>query len=735
MNKKKSKVIIISNRLPVKIERRNNTLEIIPSEGGLATGLGSIYNEGNNLWIGWPGIVPKDENEKEYITSELRKRNLVPVFLSEEEVCRYYEGFSNEVLWPVFHYTPNYAVYNTDNWNTYKKVNERFAEISAAHMGEEDTVWVHDYQLMLLPQLIRRKSDHISIGYFQHIPFPPDELFRCIPWGNELLEGVLGADLIAFHTFNDTQHFLDACTHILNIPIRDNSLQIKGRSVFVEVYPMGIDFEKFNSLSKQEAVVARAEEIKEYFQQKKIILSIDRLDYSKGILPRIDAYESLLMHYPEMREKVVLYMLVVPSRDTVEQYKLLRDEIDRKVGNINAVYGTNDWTPIAYFYNSFPVEELTALYRASDICLITSIRDGMNLVCKEYIACKENTQGVLILSELAGAAKELIEALQINPNCTDQIRDAIFQAYHMPRQEKKERMKASIALVRKFNIHHWVNLFLTRLREIKIQQKKEFARRIGLETKGALSKLYKRAHKRLFFLDYDGTLVGFHNDADKASPTQEIYGLLDSLQADPTTQIVIISGRPHPTLEKWFGGKDYILVGEHGVWKKYPGEEWKSKSNLSVRWKPSIKRIMSKFTNRTAGSFIEEKEYSLAWHYRKAQSGLGQLRAQELVDTMRYLIPHQGLQLLHGDKVIEVKNSEVNKGKAATSIVHKLQPDFIFAIGDDATDEDLFLELPSDKVITVKVGSKKSVAKFYVESQEEVIKLLRTFLPMDKSSA
>ena len=732
MKKENSKVIIISNRLPVKIERKGDTLHILPSEGGLATGLGAIYNTDNNLWIGWPGIVPRNAQEKDFIIKELRKLNLVPVFLTEGQITGYYEGFSNEVLWPVFHYSATYAVYNTNNWNTYKTVNNHFAEVASKYIEDEDTVWIHDYQLMLLPKLIRHGNQNLSIGYFQHIPFSPDELFRGIPWASELLSGVLGADLIAFHTFNDTQHFLDACTHILNIPIRNNNLQIKGRSVYVEAYPMGIDFDKFNTLSKQESVIKRSEEIQEYYHKKKIILSIDRLDYSKGILQRLEAYESLLINHPEMKEKMVLYMLVVPSRDTVEQYRLLRDEIDRRVGNINSVYGTIDWRPIAYFYNSYPVEELIALYRASAICLVSSIRDGMNLVCKEYIACKEDTDGVLILSELAGAAKELVDAIQINPNSIDESREAIFRAYHMPAEEKQERMKANIALVQKFNIHHWVNLFFKRLKEIKVRQKKEFARKIGANTKEAIITFHRRSKKRLFFLDYDGTLVDFHPDADKATPTQEIYTLLDNIQKDPANQVVIISGRPYQTLEKWFGEKDYILVGEHGVWKKYLGEEWKSKSNLSIRWKTSIKRLMTKFADRTVGSHVEEKDYSLAWHYRKVQPGLGQLRAQELVDSLRYLIPHHGLQLLQGDKVIEVKNSEINKGKAATSIVHKLHPDFIFAIGDDATDEDMFLELPTENAITVKVGSKKSVAKFYIESQEEVIDLLSTFLPENK---
>ncbi|MCL7987961.1 bifunctional alpha,alpha-trehalose-phosphate synthase (UDP-forming)/trehalose-phosphatase [Sphingobacterium sp. lm-10] len=723
--KNNNKVIIVSNRLPVKIERKEDGLVISPSEGGLATGLGSIYNEGNNIWVGWPGIIPQDEAETAFITEELRRLNLVPVFLTEEEILGYYEGFSNEVLWPICHYSPSYAVYDTDNWNTYVQVNEKFGQIVREYIDSEDTVWIHDYQLMLLPNVLRRQYEKLSIGYFQHIPFPPDEVFRSIPWRNELLLGILGADLIAFHTFNDTQHFLDACTHILNIPIRNNYLQIRGRSAYVEVYPMGIDFDKFNTLSKEPAVKERALEIKSYFKQRKIILSIDRLDYSKGIIQRIVAFEELLKNHPELRDQVVLYMLVVPSRDKVKQYKRLRDEIDRRVGNINSVYGSTDWTPIAYFYNSYPVEELSSLYVAADVCLITSIRDGMNLVSKEYIASKEETSGVLVLSELAGASKELIDAVHVNPNSVDQISHALHFALHMSEEEKLNRMNANFALVKKFNIHHWVEIFFARMKEIKIQQRKEFARKIQPENNDAIAAKFQSTTKRIFFLDYDGTLIGFHNEADKATPTDEVYELLDTLQSDPNNTVVIISGRPHQTLDKWFGNRGYTLVGEHGVWKKLPGEAWRSKSNLSDRWKPSVKRIMNKIANRTAGSSVEEKEYSMAWHYRKVQSGLGRLRAQELMDSLRYLIPHHGLQLLYGDKVIEVKNSEVNKGKAASGIVEKLQPDFIFAMGDDATDEDMFHELPAETV-SVKVGSKKSAAKYYVDSQQDAIQLLHS---------
>lgn len=723
----KKRTIIISNRLPVRIERKDGKLNIIPSEGGLATGLGSIYKEDGNIWIGWPGFVPKNDKEKVQVIEQLKPLNLVPVFLTEEELEGYYEGFSNEVLWPIFHYHPSYAVYEPSYWEMYEKVNQKFADIFAEqNISDADEIWIHDYQLMLLPKLIRALNYRLSIGYFQHIPFPPDELFRSIPWRDELLKGLLGADLIAFHTYNDTQHFLNACTHILGIPIQNNCLRSGGRSVYVEVFPMGIDFEKFNNLSKSPEIKKRAKEIRTFYNNRKFILSIDRLDYSKGILERLRAFECFLKTYPEVRNEVVLYMLVVPSRDSVPKYKQLHDEINRMVGQINAVYGNNEWTPISYFYNSYDVKELSALYVAADICLVTSLRDGMNLVCKEFIASKEDQNGVLILSEMAGASKELIGPLLINPNSIEEICECLKKAIHMSPAEQRKRLDDSLEIVKKFNIRHWVRIFFKRLREIKSIQQREHARRINPDTLTNFLTRYRESKRNLFFLDYDGTLIGFNNNANEATPTNDLYEVLEELQSNPNNQIVIISGRPHETLSEWFEGKQYYLVAEHGAWSNYPDFKWHTRTHFSTRWKYPIKHIMTKFTNMTAGSVMEEKDYSLAWHYRKVQSGLGNLRAQELVDHLRYLLPQHGLQLLMGNKVIEVKNSELNKGKAAMEIVKDFRPEFIFAIGDDATDEDMFLELPSSS-ITVKVGSRKSAARYYIDSQEDVLKLIKQF--------
>jgi trehalose 6-phosphate synthase/phosphatase len=722
-----SKTIIVSNRLPVKISKTDNEYVLSSSEGGLATGLGSVYKQGDNKWIGWPGVEIPEQEDKDKIAGQLADMSLVPVFLDQEEINQYYEGFSNEVLWPVFHYyVSTYAVYKQSNWDYYNIVNHKFKDAILKIAEPGDIIWIHDYQLLLLPSLIRNELPDVSIGFFLHIPFPSNEMFRLIPWRYELLEGMLGADLIGFHTFDDVRHFLGAATRILPVSSSANIITNGERSVVVESFPMGIDVNKYASLPLQKEVTEQIGLIKETFKNTKIILSIDRLDYSKGILQRLQAFEQLLQQHPEYCEKVTMYMIVVPSRDTVPQYAHLRDEIDKRVGNINALYRNMDWTPIHYYYRSFPIETLSALYYSADVCLVTPIRDGMNLVSKEYVASRINDDGVLILSEMAGASKELIDALIVNPNNTNEVCNAIITALNMPLNEQKRRMQQMRQLITKFNITHWVKIFMERLKEVKQMQRSMQTRHVSFATEQSIIKRYLKTKKRIIFLDYDGTLVGFKSNIAQAYPDKELFAIIDKLSEDPANELVLISGRKHENLDEWFGDKNMYLIAEHGSWFKQQNTSWHKVSGLSDSWKSDIYPILETYVDRTPGSFIEEKTYSLVWHYRNSQKGLGELRANELMNNLKYLANDKGLQLLPGDKVLEVKNMEINKGRAAVMLVEKGNYDFIVAFGDDYTDEDIFKALP-DTSITIKVGSNVSAAKFYLRNPTEVRKLLTRF--------
>ena len=721
-----TKTIIISNRLPVKITERNGEYVLRPSEGGLATGLGSVYKNGNNIWIGWPGIEVPPERQQE-VRDKLAALNLVPVFLTAEEINLYYEGFSNEVLWPIFHYLATYANFEQVYWDFYKSVNEKFKEAVIDNITDGDTIWVHDYQLLMLPCLIRKERPNVTIGFFQHIPFPSYEIFRLIPWREELISGMLGADLLGFHTFDDVRHFLSAASRLSSGKLQENVVVYKDRQVVVEAFPMGIDYEKFERLTRHDKVARHSATFKKSQKNLKIILSIDRLDYSKGIIQRLQAMELLLQMHPHLLEKITLFMVVVPSRDTVPQYKELRDNIDQLVGNINSRFRSLTWTPIHYFYRSFSVEFLSALYSISDICLVTPMRDGMNLVSKEYVASRTNNDGVLVLSEMAGASKELNDALIVNPNNIGDIMRAVITAIDMPLAEQQARMSSMRRNVEKFNIHLWVKNFMDKLKEVKEMQESLLTKHAVQAVISEISKDYTAAKQRYIFLDYDGTLVGFHGDIDKAMPDQELYDILESLTNDPANRVVLISGRQHQTLQKWFGHTKLDMIAEHGAWQKHQGKEWRSMPLLTDKWKQEVKTVLGTYTDRTPGSFTEEKSYSLVWHYRKVEKGLGELRANEITNHLRMFIADKGLQMLEGNKVIEFKNIEVNKGKAAINWLYNEQPDVIIALGDDHTDEDIFKALPKE-AYTIKVGSNISAARYYLRDYREVRSLLTSLL-------
>ncbi len=717
------KTIIISNRLPVKVTGNNNEYNFQPSEGGLATGLSSVYKNGNSIWLGWPGFFFTDEHQKKEINKKLGALNLYPVYLSHEEINQYYEGFSNEIIWPVFHYMATYARYESSYWDYYYSVNKKFCDAFLKIYQPGDIVWIHDYHLLLLPKMIRMECPDATIGFFQHIPFPSFEIFRLLPWRSELLEGLLGADLVSFHTYDDARHFLAACNRILLLQPELNSITLNERKVEVESFPMGIDEKKFAALTNEIGVRKYIEGLQESFKDLRLILTIDRLDYTKGILQRLQAFDLLLEKFPQWREKVSLYMIVVPSRDAVPMYAALRNEIDKLVGNINGRYRTLPWTPINYFYRSYPVEMLSALYQFADVCLVTPMRDGMNLVCKEFVASRINNNGVLILSEMAGAAKELVDGIIVNPNNITEISYAMLHALDMPLAEQQRRMMQMRELVSKFNVHHWVQTFMQRLEDVKKTRRLQQSKYINFFTTQLLRNRYVRAKQRLILLDYDGTLVNFATDINAAAPDEELYEILSALIEDKKNKVVIISGRKHSDLQKWFGHLQMDLVAEHGVLQKKAGGQWHETLKLDSSWKSRLQSILQVYAERTPGSFVEEKEHSLAWHYRGAENDLGIQRANELMGNLRYLIADLPLIMLSGNKIVEIKSSETNKGKAALSYINNNKYNFVLIMGDDTTDEDMF-KAAKDVAFTVKVGEHISAAEYCFDTVKEARSLL-----------
>lgn len=722
------KTIIVSNRLPIKIEKdQSDQFEYKPSEGGLATGLGSIYKEGDNVWLGWPGLPVNKAEEREEVTQKLAEANMRPVFLTRTEIEEYYEGFSNETLWPNFHYFNQYAVYNDNFWNAYKKVNRKFAKELGEIMEEGDTIWIHDYQLLLLPEMIREQHPECSIGFFLHIPFPSYESFRLLPWRRELLMGMLGADFIGFHTYDDMRHFLSSVNRLASIGNTNGQMNVGNRLVQADALPMGIDYERYAESAAHPDTLAREVRYRTSLGEVQLILSIDRLDYSKGIPQRLRAFEQFLLENEEFRGKVSLLILVVPSRDQVPMYASLKEEIELLVGRVNGKFGRINWTPIHYFYRSMPLTALSAFYRMSQVALVTPLRDGMNLVCKEFIASKLDKKGVLILSEMAGSAKELSDAILINPNDTNELVCAMKEALTMPEEEQVERMEIMQESLKRYNIHAWVSLFMQRLQHVKDEQKNLMTKPISSKVMDELLSEYKKTKKRIIFLDYDGTLVGFNTNPDDSKPDEELQELLKSLTADSNNQVVIISGRGRDTLDKWLSKFDVDFIAEHGVWHKERDGDWERFVDLDNNWQEEFHKVLEMYVDRTPGSFIEKKDFSLVWHYRKVETGLGELRSRELTSHLKYISSERDLQVQEGDMVIEIKNSNVNKGIAAASWLKKKDYDFYFACGDDWTDEDTFKAMP-DNAFTVKVGSSSSAAKYRVENFLDIRSLLQQLI-------
>lgn len=728
------KNIIVSNRLPVQISQTENSFEVFPSVGGLATGMKSVHSEGNSLWVGWSGLEEEnlDEDQQQQVHEALKKEKCVPVSLTSNDVEDFYLGFSNKTIWPLFHYFVEYATFEEKQWASYKEVNQKFTDKILEHCEEGDTIWVHDYQLMLVPGLIKEQQPNLTIGFFLHIPYPSFEIFRLFPWRETLLEGVLGADLIGFHTYDYERHFISSVKRILGLEVQFNHIIYGNNVVTVDSFPMGIDYKKFQLAAKKSndktsdersELQKRLDIHKDPGSNTKLILSIDRMDYTKGIPNRIRAFEYFLEKYPEYKEKVRLVMVAVPSRSNVPQYKKLKRETDELVGRINGKFATVSWTPIWYFYRSVPFEQLIELYTASEIALITPLRDGMNLVAKEYVATRTHQDGVLILSEMAGAAKEMNEAILINPNNFEEFANALKTAVEMPIEEQRGRMKLLQQRLRRYTVEKWATEFMTALRDTEKNSNIVDVQHLKGNLLESVVNQYKKAKQRLVFLDYDGTLVGFKNDPQKASPDDELYALLDKLNAEDNTTVVLVSGRDRDTFTRWFGHKDYSLITDHGVWI-YEKGQWEAASIINTSWMESILPVLESFVDRTPGTFIETKNYSLAWHYRKADEELAQKRTIELNTVLTSLISNLDLNVLHGNKVLEIKSSSINKGKACTKFLLNKEFDAIVAIGDDYTDEFMFEELP-EHTTTVKVGWKKTKAKYFVDNPIKVRALLQ----------
>ena len=721
------KLIVASARLPVALSwsTADERWSAAASPGGLATALRSVAAQREFTWIGFPG-TPVDPDQCDAVTEALSDHG-VPVFLDQDEFEGFYEQFSNRFLWPLFHSLPTPSGYDPNAWEVYRKVNQRFADVIAEQASPGDTIWVHDYQLALVPGMLRDKELDCAIGYFLHIPFPPSETFRTLPVREAVLHGLLGANFVAFHSYEYVSHFRTATLRILGVESDPEHVLMPGHHAHFGVLPIGIDPDEIDRIAKIPEVQERLESLKTQFAGKKVVLGVDRLDYTKGLPQRLLAIEELLSAEPELSQQMVMIQVAAPSRTGVAEYQSLKREIDELVGRINGEYGAFDNVPIVYINQNVDREELVALYQVADVMLVTPVRDGMNLVCLEYVGARGAIPGTLILSEFAGAATCLSGATLVNPFDPSQMAktlakalkaDAIPQAFkHM-----QEFVRGNTSMV-------WAERFLKRLEESYTGHRSRAAR-LNVET-GPAGVWARDANRPLVLLDYDGTLVEHTRLPSQAIPTDRLRELLKRLARVANTYV--ISGRPSETLDEWLGDLGLGLVCEHGLAFKPAGGSWSERPQIASRALENIVApLFRDFTERTPGSRIERKTASLAWHYRGSDAKLGAWRAKELRNLLESQLSDQPYTVLPGSKVVEVRHVQVTKGNATATILDRYpESDFVLCAGNDRTDEDMFAALQvsgRDPKVVCFVGSVHSSAEYFTSTPAELLDQLEVLV-------
>ena len=719
-------IINVSNRLPITISET-----IKQSAGGLATAMESLSGSMDLKWVGWAGGNIEDPKKQKALAEEIRQRfNYLPIFLDRQDAADYYDGYSNSSLWPLFHYMTTYGRHDQRWFDAYQRVNRIFADKVMAVASPGDLVWVHDYHLMLLPAMIKERAPDVKVGFFFHTPFPSSEIYRCLPHREALLWGLIGADLIGFQTFGYLRHFRSTVLRLLGLESDMSALIHDQRMTSLGVYPIGINANKFKNELLSDAYIKHLIDYGQAHHNKKIVLSVERLDYTKGIPRRLDAIEQFLSQR-EGTDDVVFIFISVPSREDVDAYKTLIDEVQGQVSQINGQYSTIQNVPLHFINQSVDFSQLCALYSLADVCMVTPLIDGMNLVAKEYIACQREKSGVLILSEFAGAAQELPNSLIVNPYNREQMVESLHKALAMAQEERNERMALMKERVMTYDAVQWANTFLADLEgQTSVSIGAGKTRMISTED----VRHFCEGTKLGLFLDYDGTLAELRKKPSEAYPRQEILDLFALLTDTPNLEVCIISGRKRKDVAEWFGDQNFYLVAEHGFFYKIPGEtEWRAfdeKADLS--WMDRIIEVFQHYSGMTPGSFVEVKTSSVVWHYRESDPEFGSWKAHQLVAELHDMLSNLPVEIHHGKKIVEVCSIQINKGMVMEYLLSEQEFDKALCAGDDETDESMFRsQMPN--LISVKVGEGATSAQYRCPGPKAFRKFLADLAHMKKN--
>ncbi|MCE9600312.1 MAG: bifunctional alpha,alpha-trehalose-phosphate synthase (UDP-forming)/trehalose-phosphatase [Spirochaetia bacterium] len=711
------RVLLVSNRLPV-AATGDAAKPLRTTAGGLGTSLKGVHESGNSVWIGWPGNMELSPEAAENLNEALQEKGFVPVDLTPGDLKDYYDNISNGVLWPLFHYLIHQLPYNAKGWETYRNVNMKFAEATASQYQAGDLIWVHDYHLMLVPGMLREMLPDAQIGFFLHIPFPSSEIFRILPWREELLKGLMGADLIGFHTFTYSRHFSSSLVRILGADPEVDRVSHNGRTVHFGVFPIGIDVHRFVQQAHLPEVKEMSQRIRRQNPEEFLALGVDRLDYTKGIPRRLLAIERFLEKYPDFRGRFRFLQIAVPTRESSPAYNDFRSLVNELVGRINSTHGTMESLPVHLLYRTVDANELSALFLAADIMMVTPLRDGMNLVAKEFVASRVDGNGVLMISEFAGAAAELGESLLVNPYDIEDVADRIHEALRMTDADRRARMSLLAQRVSQMDAGTWARSFISHLASLT-----EGRQRVSFDTIETIRQSIKAVDSLLFLVDYDGTLTAIRDRPALAQPDAALRELVLRLSNLHRGRFWIVSGRHKHDLETWFPESNVGLVAEHGLWMRVEGN-WTQVIEIDVSWKDKLRSIMASFAERTPGSQVEEKTASIAWHYRMADREFGRAQAKELRLHLLESFSNLPVHILNGKMCVEARIQGVHKGVATRRIAEMTKHESVLAAGDDQTDEDFLDLLPNS--ISIRIGRGHSKAQFRLHDPFELRALLES---------
>jgi trehalose 6-phosphate synthase/phosphatase len=720
--------LLVSNRLPVAYNSKLNSFT--PSSGGLASAIKGLDPTRVGFDFEWMGIMTNDvdtEKINELKTTQVGNLPLHPIIVPKQKYEDYYNLYCNNVLWPLFHYERNMVRHSHEGWKAYRDVNQIVADAIVEEVRNDDVVWIHDFQLLLVPGLVKEKRPDIKLGFFLHIPFPSSEIFRELPQRKEILNSLLKCDQIGFHDLSYLNHFRSSVQRVIG--------ELPQPEKMWGVYPISIDTDHFLKLANLPETNDYIQKYKKNKEGLKWILGVDRLDYIKGLLLKFSAYKAFLKKHPEEKGKVQFVQVVIPSRTDVPEYKSLKAKLEQLVSSINGEFGSPAWMPIQYIYHSVPETELSALYQLCDVLHIGSRRDGMNLVSLEYVMSqKDDHPGVILLSEFAGAHSTLSYAMSINPWNIQDTATRIKEALHHPEVKRRGEMNAMKEFLSGYTSSDWAKSILRDLlwEPVKIRP----AQTLPLD--GKFTWMEKLKGKRvLIFCDLDGTLAPISQYPKDVRLNEKTTQLLEAIAATESCEFVIVSGRDKEFLEEQFIDHDlnFPLAACHGAYSYYPEDQkWHNLiPNDSTKWKDKVLEILDLYSKRTPGSFIEDKGHAVTWHYRNSPKEFADFLASKLFFELEGTLLNQPVQVSRGKKVIEVKSIHANKGYFVRQWIQASQrkPDVIVAIGDDATDEDMFSTLQEStdfETYCIKVGTEKSHARFFIKDQATVNRFLQNFL-------